>query len=119
MAVGLETHQTHFIVSYEHFVHFSGNVLGVVNSSHLSQTCGEDGGYHFGFNVLANDDTSGGQCSLARSVGGVCPDGGNDFFTDADGVDDAVNSFGSFVEEMVAVSVLSRHLVVPLSFFVP
>ena len=39
------------------------------------------------------------------------------FFTDADGVDDSFDSFGSIVEKMVAVSVSGRHLVVPLSFY--
>jgi hypothetical protein len=115
----LETYQTHFIVSYENLIHFLGNVLAVVNSSHLSQTCGEDGGYHFGLEVLANDNACGGECSLARSVGRVCPNHGNHFFTDADGVDDSFDSLGSVMEKMVAVSVSGRHFVVPLSFFVP
>lgn len=113
----LETYQTHFGISYKNLIHFSGNVFALVDTPHLSQTCGENGSYHFCFQVLANDNACACEGSFARSVSAVSPDDGDDFFANADGVEDSFNSFGSIVEKMVAVSVSGRHLVVPLSFY--
>ena len=115
----LETYQTQFEISVENFVHFLGNVLAVVDSPHLTQSCGEHCGDHASSHILAEDNACACKGSSASSVSGVSPQNRNHFFTDADGVDDSFDSFGSVMEKMVAVSVSGRHFVVPLSFFVP
>jgi hypothetical protein len=115
----LETYQTQFEISVENFVHFLGNVLAVVDSPHLTQSCGEHCSHHASSYILAEDNACACEGSSASSVCGVSPQNRNHFFTDADGVDDSFDSLSSVMEKMVAVSVLGRHLVVPLSFFVP
>jgi hypothetical protein len=115
----LETYQTQFEISVENFVHFLGNVLAVVDSPHLTQSCGEHCSDHASSYILAEDNACACEGSSASSVCGVSPQNRNHFFTDADGVDDSFDSLSPIVEKMVAVSVLGRHFVVPLSFFVP
>ena len=112
----LETYQTQFRISYENFVHFFGNVFALVDSSHLTQACCEDCSHHFCLNVLADDNACASESSFARSVSAVSPNGGNDFFANADCVENSFNSFASVMKKMIAVSVSSRHFVVPLSF---
>ena len=112
----LETYQTQFEISVENFIHFFGNVLAVVDSPHLTQSCGEHCGDHASSDILAEDNSCGGESSSASSVSGISPQNRNHFFTDADCVDDSFDSLSPIVEKMIAVSVLSRHFVVPLSF---
>ena len=112
----LETYQPQFEISVKNFIHFFGNVLAVVDSPHLTKSCGEHCGDHASSDILAEDNACACEGSSASSISGISPQNRNHFFTDADGVDDSFDSFGSLIEKMVAVSVLSRHFVVPLSF---
>jgi len=112
----LETYQTQFEISVENFVHLFGNILTVVDSPHLTKSCDEHCGDHASSYILAEDNACTCKGSSASSVCGISPENRNHFFTDADGVDDSFDSFGSLIEKMVAVSVLGRHFVVPLSF---